>query len=58
MYLEGLDVDAGLVLLLDCIDDGLDDHVCDIIHVTTPLGGRDAVYEGHLLESEEKISKN
>ena len=49
--LVGLDIDAGLVFLLDGVNDGLDDLVRHVVHVLAPLGGSDAVDEAHLLEA-------
>ena len=49
--LEGLDVDARLVLLLDCVNDGLDDQVGDMIHMPAALDGCDGVDKTHLLEA-------
>ena len=48
--LEWFDIDAGLVLLLDGVNDALDDDLGDVVDVTAALGGGDAVHERHLLE--------
>jgi len=49
--LEGFDVDATLVFLLDHLSQLFDQHVCDVVDVPTALGGGDTVHEGALLET-------
>ena len=51
LHLKRFDIDPGLVLLLDGIDDGLDHHVGDVVHVSSTLSCGDAVDEAHLLEA-------